>query len=266
MDRAGGYQDYDFIAELYDHVTTYSTREDVEFFVDEARRSGGPVLEVGCGTGRVLIPTARAGIEATGLDLSEHMLERCRENLAAETEEVRELVTLVREDMRNFELAKKFRLATIPFRPFQHLTEVEDQLACLRSIREALVEDGRLILDLFNPKLEALLADNIGREIVENIEFSLPDGSLVRRHYLIRSRDLFNQVIRSDLIYYLNRPDGREERLVHAFPMRYFFRFEAEHLLARSGFEVENVYSGYDRSPFGSAYPGELILVARRLD
>jgi hypothetical protein len=146
------------------------------------------------------------------------------------------------------------------------LTEVEDQLACLRSIHNALAENGRLILDLFNPKLEALLADNLGQETDENIEFSLPDGSRVRRHYLIRSRDLFNQVIGSELIYYLNRPDGREERLVHAFPMRYFFRFEAEHLLARSGFEVESVYSGYDRTPFGSAYPGELILVARRLD
>jgi hypothetical protein len=66
-----------------------------------------------------------------------------------------------------------------------------------------------------------------------------------------------------ELIYYVTHPDGREERLVHAFPMRYLFRFEAEHLLVRCGFAVEALYAGFDRSPYGSAYPGELIFVAR---
>src|SRR5687768_14738605 len=102
MDKAGGYEDYDFIAELYDHVTPYRERADVAFFVEEAAGAGGPVLEVGCGTGRVLIPTARARVEITGLDLSGHMLERCRASLSAESEEVRSRVTLVKADMRGF--------------------------------------------------------------------------------------------------------------------------------------------------------------------
>lgn len=265
MDPTGGYRDYDFIAELYDYVTAYGARGDVDFFVEEAQASGGPVLEIGCGTGRVLIPTARAGVEITGLDLSEQMLDRCRIKLGAESEQVRGRATLVHGDMRGFDLGRKFRLASIPFRPFQHLTTVVDQLACLRSIYDLLADGGRLILDLFNPKLEALTADNIGQEIDEEIEFSLPDGSCVRRWYCIRGRNLFEQIVRSELIYYVTRPDGREERLVHAFPMRYLFRFEAEHLLARAGFEVEEIYSGYDRSPFGSEYPGELIIIARRM-
>ena len=62
----------------------------------------------------------------------------------------------------------------------------------------------------------------------------------------------------------MTHPDGREERLVHGFPMRYLFRFEAEHLLVRCGFEVEQLYSGFDKSAFGSRYPGELIFVARK--
>jgi len=72
--RADGYEQYAAIADLYDYVVPYRTRTDVAFFVDAARESGGPVLEVGCGTGRVLIPTAHAGIDITGLDRSTHML------------------------------------------------------------------------------------------------------------------------------------------------------------------------------------------------
>jgi hypothetical protein len=80
----------------------------------------------------------------------------------------------------------------------------------------------------------------------------------------VAERDLFNQVIHTELVHYITHPDGRKERLVQAFPMRYFFRFEAEHLLARAGFEVEQVYADYDKSPYGSKYPGELIFAARK--
>ena len=144
MDNSGGYQDYDLIADLYDHVTTYAERNDVKFFVEEAKRSGGPVLEIGCGAGRVLLPTARAGIDIVGLDLSEHMLGLCRQKLASQPEDVRSRVTLVLADMPGqFDLGKVFRLATIPFRPFQHLTTVDDQFSCLRSIHRHLADGGR---------------------------------------------------------------------------------------------------------------------------
>ena len=92
----------------------------------------------------------------------------------------------------------------------------------------------------------------------------MPDGIRVRRSYCIRERDHFQQLSRSELIYDVTRPDGTEQRFVHAFWMRHLFRFEAEHLLARCGFEVEQLYAGYDREPYGSKYPGELIFVARR--
>ena len=72
------------------------------------------------------------------------------------------------------------------------------------------------------------------------------------------------QVNDVELIYRVTHPDGRAERTVHRFQMRYLFRYEAEHLLHRSGFKVLDVYSDYDRSPFGSKYPGELILIAEK--
>ena len=151
---------------------------------------------------------------------------------------------------------------TLPFRPFQHLTTVEDQLACLGCIRRALSEEGKLILDVFNPKMEALVRQNFGEELSEEPEFSMPDGRKVIRRHKVVSRDVINQVNYVELVYYVTHPDGRQERLVQAFPMRYFFKFEAEHLLARAGFEVEQLYADYDKSPYGSKDPGELIFVA----
>jgi hypothetical protein len=167
--------------------------------------------------------------------------------------------------MQNFDVPGKFRLVIIPFRPFQHLTTVDDQLSCLASIRRHLVDDGRLIVDLFNPSLEALVNRPIGEEFGDEPEFSTPDGRRISRRHKVVSHDRFNQVSRFELAYNVRHPDGREERQVHAFAMRYTFRFEAEHLLARAGFAVEHVYADVDKSEYGSKYPGELIFVARKI-
>lgn len=264
MDEAGGYRSYRFVADLYDHVVPYKERPDIDFFVQAAVESGGPVLEVGSGTGRILIPTARAGVDITGLDLSEPMMEICRQRLAEEAEEVQARAELVQADMRWFDLGKQFALATLPFRPFQHLTTVDDQLDCLEAIHRHLKPGGQIILDLFNPSLHALVRQDEGQEFGDEPEFTMPDGRKVLRRHQIIKRDLFNQINHVELIYYITHPDGREERLVHAFPMRYLFRFEAEHLLARSGFEVQQVYADFEKNPYGSKYPGELIFIAQK--
>jgi len=264
MNGAGGYDTYAFVADLYDWVIPYRERPDVDFFVQAARDAGGPVLEVGCGTGRVLIPSARAGVDVVGLDLSPRMLAVCRERIQQESAEVQSRIQLVQADMRDFALDRMFNLATLPFRPFQHLVSVAEQIACLSSIRRHLVEGGRVILDLFNPSLPLLARETNGEEIGEEPEFTTSDGRRVIRRYKIVEHDRVAQVNQVELIYYVMHPDGREERLVHSFPMRYLFRFEAEHLLARCGFEVELLYSGFDKGAYGSRYPGELIFVARK--
>jgi hypothetical protein len=78
-------------------------------------------------------------------------------------------------------------------------------------------------------------------------------------------KDVFKQVNDCEIIYYVTHPSAKKERLVHEFKMRYLFRWEAEHLLVRCGFEVEHLYAGYDKSEFGSKDPGELIFVARKV-
>lgn len=257
--------EYASSAEFYDYVVPYATRGDVEFYVDEALAADGPVLELGCGTGRVLIPIARAGVPITGLDGSSAMLDQCRAKLAAEPAPVRSRVTLHEGDMRDFQLGGRFALITIPFRPFQHLLTVEDQLACLASIHRHLREGGRVILDLFNPSLDYLVNRPIGVEMPEGPPFTMTDGRQVVRSFKIVAQDRFNQVNDIELIYDVTHRGGRTERQVHTFRMRYFFRYEAEHLLARAGFAVDQLYAGYDRSSYGSTYPGELIFIARKV-
>lgn len=264
MDNSGGYADNSFLAKFYDSVVPYRERQDVHFFVEMGQRSGGPVLELGCGTGRVLIPTAKSGIEIVGLDGSPKMLSVCRQKLLSESEEVRAKVKgLVLGDMRSFDLGRKFSLVTIPFRPFQHLLTVEDQMSCLESIRKHLVAGGKLILDIFNPSLPHLTDERNLQEISEEPEFATADGLKVLRRARIASRDYFNQILHNESIYDVTHPDGREERFVHRFQMRYLFKFEVEHLLARCDFGLEAVYSDYDESPYGSKYPGELIFVVK---
>jgi SAM-dependent methyltransferase len=255
---------YATAADLYDDVPPYRERTDVAFFVDAATAAGSPILEIGCGTGRVLIPTARAGFGIVGLDASPRMLAVCRERLQSESAEVQGRVQLVEADMRAFDLGRTFSLITLPFRPFQHLITVQDQRACLGTIRRHLMDQGRLILDLFNPSLDALAGFEEGKEFGDEPEFTVPDGRRVVRRHKIVAHDRFAQVNHVELIYYVTHQDGRTERLVHSFPMRYLFRFEVEHLLARCGFEVEHLYSGYDKSAVGSTYPGELVFVSRK--
>jgi SAM-dependent methyltransferase len=257
--------EYADVALLYDHVVPYATRGDVEFFVDEALAAQGPVLEIGCGTGRVLIPTARAGVSITGLDASSAMLARCREKIAAEPSKVQQCIDLVEADMRAFDLGKKFALATFPFRPFQHLLTTEDQVACLTTVHRHLEHDGRLVLDLFNPSLDYLVNRPLGLEIPEGPATTLPDGRSLERTFKIVNADRFEQINDIELIYNVTDSSGRTRRSVHAFRMRYLFRFEVEHLLARAGFAVEQLYAGFDRSAYGSTYPGELIFVARKV-
>lgn len=263
MQTAGGYESYAFVADLYDWVIPYRQRADVAFFVDAASQAGGPVLEVGCGTGRVVVAIARANINIVGLDLSANMLAVCRDKLRQESSDVQSRVELIQGDMRDFDLGRTFNLVTIPFRPFQHLITVQDQLACLKSIRRHLAPDGRLIFDLFNPSLDALANQQSDRELGDEPEFLTPDGRRVLRRHKMVSHDRFNQINHVELVYYVTHPDGREERLVHAFPMRYLFRFEVEHLLARCGFEIEHLYADFEKAAYGSRYPGELIFVAR---
>jgi SAM-dependent methyltransferase len=250
------------LAEFYDAIPLYRDRRDIEFYVALARESGGPVLELGCGTGRVLLPTARAGIEIVGLDCSAAMLERCRVKLRAERDDVRQRVHLLRGDMAAFALGRRFALITTPFRSFQHLLRVDEQLACLAAARRQLAPGGRLVLEVFHPR-PAALHDPAWTEEREDVpETRLEDGRTFRRAVRIAAFHRAEQVNDVEMVFYITHPDGRSERVAERFPMRYCFRFELEHLLTRAGFQVESLFGGFDRVPFADD-SHDIIFIAR---
>ncbi len=209
---------------LYDSVPLYAARADVGFYVDEAKAADGRVLEVGCGTGRILLPIARAGCAITGIDGSKQMLERCRVNLAAEPAAVQSRIKLAQHDMRDFSLAEQFALIIAPFRVVQHLTTV------------------------------VVGANGVERE--DTPEQRLSDGRTFRRTYRIARVRWIDQVSEAELVYYVDAT-----RYVQAFEMRWYLAAELRHLLARAGFRVREMYGDFARGPVVDGCP-EIVVVA----
>ncbi|HYA97423.1 MAG TPA: class I SAM-dependent methyltransferase [Methylomirabilota bacterium] len=251
-----------FIADFYDHSPVVAGRtQDVAFYREAAREFGSPVLELGCGTGRITLALAQAGHRIAGLDLSQRMLDRCAEKLARLPAEVRERVGLVQADMTRFAIGEQFRLVIAPFRPFQHLVEVAQQLDCLARVKQHLAPGGRLILDFFQTDPRRICDPGFLKESAPIAEYEMAGGRrvtltdrVVAFHYARQCNDV-------EMIYRVKHPDGREERNVFAFTIRYFFRYEVEHLLARCGFRVAAVYGDFDRSPLTDD-SREMIFVA----
>jgi len=250
-----------FIADYYDESPIVKGRlQDVAFYRDAARDFGDPVLELGCGTGRITMALAQAGKRVTGLDLSERMLERAVKKRSALYTEERERVHLVQGDMAQFDLGEKFRLIIIPFRPLQHLLEVKQQMGCLECVHKHLAPGGRLVLDVFQTDAERMHDPVHMREMLVT-EYSTPEGRRVKITERVAGFHRAEQVNDVEMIFSVLHPDGRKERMVFAWPLRYFFRYEVEHLLARCGFRVAAVYGNFDRAPILDDSP-EMIFVA----
>ena len=255
--------EHPLIAEVYDAIPSHQNRPDVEFYTRLAGESNGPVLELASGTGRVLMPIARSGKLVSGLEASEHMLRRCREALEKEPREVRDEVRLVQGRMQSFQLEDRFGLVICPFNSFLHLLSVEEQLSCLDCVHEHLEPGGRFAFDVFEPDIPRMASPGFTKEGPPQ-RFGLPTGGTVELRHRNKTVDFRSQRIESELVLDVTHPDGSKEQVLHSFQQRYLFRYEAEHLLERCGFEVEALYGDFDENPHGTAGPGPLVFVARK--
>ena len=236
-----------------------------EFYIEEAQKQGSPILEVGCGTGRLLSPVAKTGSEIHGLDLSEDMLNIARGKIEKLDNAVQKRINLTQGDMRDFELNQRFKLITIPFRAFLHILTVEDQKKTLHNILEHLTDDGKLILDAFDPKLQ-LINSNLGHQssrLKQMTELVHPvSGNQVFVWYST-TYNLEEQLINEIWIYEEIEEDGNVIRRQYVpLKVRFAYRFEMQHLLELSGFKIEALYGNYNREEY--FHGGEQIWVCSR--
>jgi SAM-dependent methyltransferase len=217
---------YDSIAPFYDPWSR-SVTEDVDFYVEEAVASGGPVVELAVGTGRIAVPVARAGVAVIGVDQSLGMLALAR--AAAEEADVSPLVDLRVGDLREPPVDQRVPLVICPFRSLLHMTDETEKLRALRAARGLLAPGGRLVFDVFAPSRE---------------DIDETDGRWLEREPGIFERADWDEASRTLSL------SVRSDSAAATFTLHWLGVPEWRDLLGQAGFAIEAVYGWFDRRPF----------------
>ncbi|HXW56677.1 MAG TPA: class I SAM-dependent methyltransferase [Candidatus Cybelea sp.] len=254
---------YAVSARYYDAAYAAARLPDLAFYVDLARSVGGPVLEIGCGTGRVLLPIARAGVRIHGLDRSRAMLDVLKEKLAREPQQVQSRVALHSDDLREVRLNRQFPLIIMPFRPLQHMHTIEDQLAALETVTLHLGERGQFAFDVFSPRFDSLLS-GIGEE---RFEMEWPaegrPGTIVRRVYRKDSVDQIHQRFSGVFIYRFYEGERIVREETAPLDMTWFTYPQLRLLFLLSGLQPVEEYGSFAKAPLDNSSP-EMIFVLRK--
>lgn len=233
----------------------HGVRDDIPFYLRLARMFGGPILELGCGTGRVSIPLAKEGHRVTGLDLSLPMLLEAHRK--ARLEGVK--VALLQSDCRRFALKASFRLVLFPFNAIVHLLDRESLEACLACVRRHLAPDGRFVLDTFNPDLSFLVRSPADRFPL--VEYDDPHG---RGRVVVTEQSSYDRASQLNHVVWRYEIGGVPDARVACFTMRLLFPQELDALLWYNGFEVEHKYGDYRMEPFSSSSRKQLVVARPR--
>jgi len=243
---------YEDMAAYYDLI--YCDTLDAEFYLLEAKNARGPVLEVACGTGRILLRLLAAGIDVEGVDLSPAMLAVLADK--AEKAGLKPRVRVHVGDMRDFKLKRRFRLIIVPYRSFLHLAG-DDRLKALQNFREHLEPGGRLILHTYLPSPKDLTHTG-GLSLLDSEEIVSPDGKPYRIDWFLEYE---RKTSRAHFSIVLTLWNGES----HTFPMDlYFFSVrEMRGLLEKCGYRDIRAYCGFNYGPVGKDCK-EVLWVAER--
>jgi SAM-dependent methyltransferase len=242
-------------AHLYDLDPREITRDDIPFYRRKAREIDGPILELGCGTGRVTLPLIEDGHRVWALDLSQEMLNQLQTKLDRLPSALKSNVTICHADMADFRLAQRFDLIIAPFRAFQALTDPRDREQCLACIKAHLSARGRFVIHVFRPR--HVFDDTWVQPEAFDWEVVDPRTAKRIRRYEVRKRiDLERQVLHVDLIY---RIEGADDDIVEPLALSYFYEEQMRAMLQMSGFRIVEEYGYFDERPIANG--PELIFV-----
>ena len=233
-------------------MTPASFRGDAEWYRNQARQYGGPVLELGAGTGRITLGIAQDGVAVHALDADPAMLDRLKQKLAQQPPEVRKHVVVMVGDMRTFTLTERFALIIAPFRGFLHNLTEHDQLACLHHVREHLRPGGCFAFNVFHPSLEYMAhhAGALAGVWRHAATFSRDDGGCIVRSESNRY-DTVRQIVDSQHRYEEYGPDGILTRTsLHRLQLAYLYPPDLRRLLTDAGFQSVQIAGGFDGKPF----------------
>jgi SAM-dependent methyltransferase len=255
-------QQYDSLkAGLYDGYFT-GVAGDVPFYVGEAALARGPVLELGCGTGRITLPMLEAGVRVTGVDSSPEMLALAQAKLATLDPGLRRRARLVQGDMRDVDLGRTFQLILIPYRTFMHLLTPTDQVQALLNIRAHLAANGRLIFNIYDPSPLMLHPDAASEGLQFDTQFTHPANGRRVMAWYSRRIDIAQQLIQQHMLFEELDDEGAVVAKHYSpLTLRYSHRYEMHYLLEMCGYEVHDLYGDFERVPY---YGGEQIWVAKK--
>jgi SAM-dependent methyltransferase len=235
----------------------FAGKEDIPFFRRLMLRMGGPVLEMGSGTGLIALDLGSAGLEVLGVDRSRHMLDVARSKWDKLSPSIKERVKFMEGDMINFPLDRQFSSALIARGSFEHLLDTDDQLRCLANVRKLLDSGGKLVVDLSTPSLEL-----IKRGITADRSVSVDGDITLLRTVHIRT-DLNNQRCNTTITYEHYKGGVLVEQVLAEAATSLIFPREALLLFRQTGFSVEDVYGDTTGGGFNSS-SRRMIVVARK--
>jgi SAM-dependent methyltransferase len=251
------------LVKYYDQTFAVTSSGDIAWFVDQAKASGGPVLDLACGTGRIALALAQAGLEVAAIDSSSAMLRRFQDRLVAQSPAIRSRIRIYEAGMHAFDVPGVFSTVICCDAFFHNLT-ADDQISCLRCVASHLAPRGHFVFNIPNPTIGFLsyAASPEAQEFRKRDEYPLDNSSDTVLVEQAQYTDLFEQTITTRLRFTrLDTARDVVESGESSWITRYTFRYEAIHLLYRCGFEVVSLTGNYKGAPV--AEDSQLVFVAR---
>jgi SAM-dependent methyltransferase len=248
-------------ADLYDLDQRDNLVVDIPFYIEYAKKQKGIILELGCGTGRVSIELAKAGFYVTGLDLSEKMLEMYKNKLIELPNNIKNKIDIVKGNMANFALGKKYSLIIAPFRAFQALTEETDIKNCLNLIIKHLDANGIFIINVFRPykTLDEIWCTG---EAIQWERDNPKKGVRVIKKDVREKIDTIKQIIYPKFVYEVIDKDGNIEKYTEELELKYYYYEQLKKILLENGFEIIEKFGWYDKTEIENGR--ELIMVCKK--